>query len=135
MSSCSDDGLIKIWTVGRNLPDITLTGHQSDVKCIDWHPYRSLIASGSRESLIKLWDPKSPNSCVSNIANHKKSIMCLQWNQNGNWLATGAKDGQIKIFDIRVMKEIENLRGHNCDVCSLQWHPVHESLLLSGKFR
>ena len=63
MFMSSDDGLIRIWTVGSNHADITLSGHQSDVKCIDWHPFRSLVASGSRESAIKLWDPKS-QACV-----------------------------------------------------------------------
>lgn len=112
---------------------MTLTGHGSDVRCIDWHPYRSLIASGSRESVIKLWDPKQ-SSCVSNITSHKKSVQCLHWNQNGNWLASGGKDGLVKIFDIRVMREMENLRGHNADVTSLQWHPHFEALLLSGGY-
>lgn len=129
----SDDSSVKVWTVGRDMPDITLSGHQSDVRCVDWHPYRSLIVSGSRENIIKLWDPKQA-ACVSNISSHKKSILCCKWNLNGNWLATGAKDGLVKIFDIRVMKEMENLRGHNSDVCSLQWHPQHETLLLSGEF-
>eukprot|EP00595_Chromulina_sp_UTEXLB2642_P000006 CAMPEP_0196761990 /NCGR_PEP_ID=MMETSP1095-20130614/1323_1 /TAXON_ID=96789 ORGANISM="Chromulina nebulosa, Strain UTEXLB2642" /NCGR_SAMPLE_ID=MMETSP1095 /ASSEMBLY_ACC=CAM_ASM_000446 /LENGTH=453 /DNA_ID=CAMNT_0042112191 /DNA_START=192 /DNA_END=1553 /DNA_ORIENTATION=+ len=133
LASCSDDGSVRIWSVGQDQPDSILPGHQSDVKCVDWHPFRALIASGSRESMVKLWDPKSGN-CLSTISSHKKSIMCCQWNQNGNWLATGAKDGQVKIHDIRVMKELENLRGHNSDVCSLQWHPIHESLLLSGGY-
>lgn len=129
----SDDSFLKLWTVGRDKPDLILSGHQSDVRCVDWHPYRSIIASGSRESIVKLWDPKQ-GTCVSNISSHKKSIMCCQWNENGNWLATGAKDGLIKVFDIRVMKELESLRGHNSDICSMQWHPQYESLLLSGGY-
>lgn len=37
------------------------TGHGSDVKCIDWHPHKALIVSGSKDSQqpIILWDPKS----------------------------------------------------------------------------
>ena len=34
-------------------------GHGDDVRCVDWHPYKALIASGSRDNLVKLWDPKS----------------------------------------------------------------------------
>ena len=71
---------------------------------------------------------------LSNIASHKKSVQCCEWNLNGNWLATGSKDANVKIFDIRTMKELESLRGHNSDVCSLGWHPQHESLLLSGGY-
>lgn len=58
LASCSDDSTIHIWTVGRDKPDHTFTEHQNDVKCLDWHPYRSLVASGSRDSYVKLWDPR-----------------------------------------------------------------------------
>lgn len=32
------------------------------------------------------------------------------------------------------MKELESFRGHNSDVTCLDWHPQHESLLLSGGY-
>lgn len=131
--SCSDDNFIHIWSASNDKPEMTLTGHQMDVKCVDWHPYRALIASGSRDSSVKLWDPKTGN-CLSTLAGHKKQVNNCIWNQNGNWLATGSKDGLIKIYDIRMMKEIEILKGHNYDVTSMAWHPQHESLLLSGGY-
>jgi len=53
-----DDGRLHIWAAGRDKPETVLLGHQSDVKCVDWHPQRALIASGSRDSAIRLWDPK-----------------------------------------------------------------------------
>lgn len=137
VASCSDDGLLKIWTIGRDTPDLIYQGHQSEIKCMDYHPFRSLIVTGSRDSSIKLWDPnqRPESACVSNISSHKKTIMCCQWNpNNGNLLATGAKDAMVKIFDIRMMKEIQNLRGHNSDVCSMGWHPQIESLLLTGGY-
>jgi WD40 repeat protein len=134
----SDDGKIHIWSTGYDKPERVLTGHQSDIKTVDWHPYRSLIASGSRDATVKLWDPKtSSNSSICTITSHKKQINTLQWNTlNGNWLATGSTDGLIKVFDIRVMKEFETFRGghNNADICRLAWNPMHESLLVSGGY-
>ena len=42
-------------------------GHGADVKCVDWHPQKSLIASGSKDNQqpIKLWDPKSGQSLAT----------------------------------------------------------------------
>jgi WD40 repeat protein len=57
-----DDGAVHIWAGGRDKPEQVLVGHQSDVKCVDWHPHRALIASGSRDSSLILWDPKQGKS-------------------------------------------------------------------------
>ncbi len=36
-------------------------GHGADVKCVDWHPHKGILVSGSKDSQqpIILWDPKS----------------------------------------------------------------------------
>lgn len=40
------------------------TGHGADVKCVDWHPRKNLLVSGSKDNQqpIKLWDPKAGQS-------------------------------------------------------------------------
>ncbi len=56
----SDDAKVNIWAMGAkvNQPETVLLGHQSDIKCVEWHGYRSLIATGSRDSTVRLWDPR-----------------------------------------------------------------------------
>jgi len=34
----------------------TLTGHKTNVRCLDFHPYGDFVASGSFDTNIKLWD-------------------------------------------------------------------------------
>lgn len=58
-ATCSDDSLIKIWDFNQGVEERALTGHGWDVKCVDWHPYKALIASGSKDNMVKLWDPKT----------------------------------------------------------------------------
>ena len=40
------------------------TGHGADVKCVDWHPRKNLLVSGSKDNQqpIKLWDAKAGQS-------------------------------------------------------------------------
>lgn len=51
-----------------------MTGHGWDVKTVEWHPYKSLIVSGSKDNLIKLWDPRTGNS-LSTLYGHKNTVM------------------------------------------------------------
>lgn len=57
--TASDDSTLKIWSFNDGTEERVLTGHGWDVKCVDWHPYKCLVASGGKDSLIKLWDPKA----------------------------------------------------------------------------
>ena len=34
-------------------------GHGWDVKCVEWHPTKGLLASGSKDKLVKFWDPRT----------------------------------------------------------------------------
>jgi WD40 repeat protein len=50
-----------------------MTQHGSDVKSVHWHPRKALIASGSKDSLVKLWDPKT-GKCVFTVHGHKNTV-------------------------------------------------------------
>ncbi|XP_065060829.1 uncharacterized protein LOC135688058 [Rhopilema esculentum] len=132
-ATCSDDGTVKIWDFYRCQEERVLRGHGADVKCLDWHPSKGLLVSGSKDSQqpLKLWDPKSGSSLCT-IHMHKSTVMDLQWNRNGDWLLTASRDHLIKVFDIRAMKEIQTFRGHKKEATAVDWHPVHESLFASG---
>ncbi|PAV74439.1 hypothetical protein WR25_02429 [Diploscapter pachys] len=133
LATASDDGTAKIWDFSRYSEERRLQGHGSEVRTIDWHPMKGLIATGSRDSQqpVKLWDPKSPD-CLATFQDHKSSVMAVEWNRNGNWLLTAGRDHLIKLYDIRMMREMSTFRGHKKEVISIAWHPVHESLFVSG---
>lgn len=58
-ASCSDDRYVKIFDFAKAEEEVCFGGHGSDVKCCEWHPTKCLIMSGSKDNLVKLWDPKT----------------------------------------------------------------------------
>ena len=65
---------MRIWDWEYYKEERALTGHGWDVKTVEWHPYKSLIVSGSKDNLIKLWDPRTGNS-LSTLYGHKNTVM------------------------------------------------------------
>ena len=111
-----------------------LRGHGADVKCVDWHPLKGIVVSGSKDSQqpIKLWDPKS-GQVLHTIHAHKSTVMDCAWNNNGNWLITASRDHLLKLFDLRNLKEeMQTFRGHKKEASAVKWHPVHEGMFSSG---
>ncbi|CAF1061326.1 unnamed protein product, partial [Didymodactylos carnosus] len=134
-ATCSDDSFIRIFDFMTGQEERELRGHGCDVKCVDWHPHKGLLISGSKDSQqpIILWDPKSGKK-LATLHAHKNTCMDLKWNKhNGNWLISASRDHFCKLFDIRNLKEeVQCFRGHKKEACTLSWHPVHERLFASG---
>ncbi|XP_059586873.1 pre-mRNA 3' end processing protein WDR33 isoform X1 [Alligator mississippiensis] len=133
-ATCSDDGTVRIWDFLRCHEERILRGHGADVKCVDWHPTKGLVVSGSKDSQqpIKFWDPKTGQS-LATLHAHKNTVMEVKLNLNGNWLLTASRDHLCKLFDIRNLKEeLQVFRGHKKEATAVAWHPVHEGLFASG---
>ncbi|KAJ9127615.1 hypothetical protein QFC24_001025 [Naganishia onofrii] len=115
-----DDGHVKIWTFGEAREEKVCTGHGWDVRDLEWHPFKGLVVSGSKDLLVKFWDPRLG-----------KDISTFP---DGNLVATAGGEGLIRLFDIRTFKELEPLKGHKEPITALAWHPVHNTLLTSGSY-
>jgi katanin p80 WD40 repeat-containing subunit B1 len=50
----SQTGALKIWDLEAAKIVRTLTGHKAAIRCMDFHPYGDLLASGSLDTSIKV---------------------------------------------------------------------------------
>jgi len=137
--SCSDDHSIKIWDFERGALDRSLEGndvdggksHGWDVKTAQWHPDKALIASGSKDNVIKLWDPRTPREiCMLHL--HKNTVTALRWHPTAHCFASSSRDQLVKLFDVRAMREFATFKAHKREISSLAWHPTHPELFASG---
>lgn len=132
--SAGDDNLIKLWNFNEGIEERVLTGHGWEVRSVDWHPTKGLIASGSKDNLVKLWDPRT-SRCLSTLHYHKQTVGMVRFQPgSGNFLATASRDATCRILDLRAMKDFKILRGHEKDVTSVAWHPIHTSLVVTGGY-
>ncbi|KAI1393669.1 WD40 repeat-like protein [Hypoxylon trugodes] len=130
--TASDDSSLKIFDFAGGVAESTLQGHGWDAKSCDWHPTKGLIVSGSKDHLVKLWDPRTQR-CLTTLHGHKNTITKTSFERVMGWcLATSARDQTARIFDIRMMRDICLLRGHEKDISTLAWHPIHPNLLSTG---
>jgi DNA excision repair protein ERCC-8 len=61
----------------------------------------SLVAIGSDDAVVKLWDPAS-NVIAHTLSGHRGSVHAIEWLASSEYaLATGGAEGDVRIWDIR----------------------------------
>ncbi|WP_377480462.1 MAG: hypothetical protein P2A85_12545 [Microcoleus anatoxicus] len=86
----------------------TLSGHSSSVLSVVISPNGQILASGSADGTIKLWDLTTWQE-IRTLTSHNSSILSLAIDADGKILASGSADGTIKLWDVTTGQEIRTL--------------------------
>ncbi|KAH1407298.1 hypothetical protein KXW78_004127 [Aspergillus fumigatus] len=71
-----------------------------------------LLASGSDDKTIKLWDPTT-GALKHTLVGHSDSILSVAFSQDGQFLASGSHDKTIKLCDPTTGNLKHTLEGHS----------------------
>ena len=80
-------------------PFLTLTGHDAPVIVVKYSPDGSLIASGSDDASVRIWD-SSDGSLVRELIGHMESVNDLSFSPDGAILASASNDGSVRFWDV-----------------------------------
>ncbi|KAL7068009.1 hypothetical protein ACR3K2_14410 [Cryptosporidium serpentis] len=122
--------------------------------CMDWlydpmkcDESKNIVAVGSFENEIKLWDLDSIDSLEpvsilgktpkkrGNSSGHKGAVMCLHAHpQNSTILGSGSADETVRVWDIVENKSIGCYKKCKNKVQCIEWHPKERNILFSADF-
>ncbi|KAH0528173.1 hypothetical protein TsFJ059_003068 [Trichoderma semiorbis] len=149
--SASDDSTIKTWDAATGQCLSTLTGHESPAKTVlpvtkisklPLGQLRSLlpskgekdnatvIASGSQDQTVKLWDPET-GLCIKTLEGHTGVIWSVAWAPDQKHVASASDDASVKIWDSTTDLAKFTLQ-HKFPVYSVAWSPDGTKLASSS---
>ena len=109
IATCSGDKTIKIWN-GSTLIT-TIIGHIDFVYSLEYFKQEKLLISGSRDTLIKVWDASNFN-LKANLIGHNSSVISLALIENQTTLISGSCDHSIIIWNLTSFSLTKSLRQH-----------------------
>ena len=99
-----------------------LRGHTEAVTALAFSPDDRLLASGSADQTVKLWDAVTGKE-VRSMRGHEKSVTCLAFSPDGKRLASGGADSTVKIWNTATGKELYSRKVHDASVTALAYSP------------
>ncbi|EED16650.1 WD-repeat protein, putative [Talaromyces stipitatus ATCC 10500] len=115
----------------RGLPEVesawsavqqTLEGHSGSVFAVAFSPDGKLVASGSVDYTIKLWD-LATGTLRQTLEGHSSSVRAVAFSPKGKLVASGSDDKTVKLWDLATGTLRQTLEGHSGSVFAVAFSP------------
>ncbi|MEH1903431.1 MAG: hypothetical protein V7L04_18970 [Nostoc sp.] len=128
LASADEDGNIYIWNTKNKqnkLIAIINKAHPSIIYGLDFSPDGKMLASGSTDETVKVWDVdkaiNGESSLITTLKGHTQQVNRLEFSPDGNIIASSSNDGTVRFWKWQsssrtdVTPEVENLLKYSCN--------------------
>ncbi|KIJ66198.1 hypothetical protein HYDPIDRAFT_166510 [Hydnomerulius pinastri MD-312] len=155
MFTGSQDRTIKMWDLsevpltfngGEPLHGHSLTthkAHEKDINCLDVAPNDLLLASGSQDRTVKVYEisyrpgsgGKSPHGEIKLLGTckgHKRGVWNVRFGRTERVLATGSGDKTVKLWSLEDFTCVKTFEGHTNSVLRVDFINYGTQLVSTG---
>ena len=107
----------------------TLEGHTSAIQSLSFSPDGTILASGSEDSTVVLWNVATRTN-IATLEGHTRFVKSVSFSPDGTILASGGSSGTILLWDVATRTNIATLK-HPGRLTSVAFSP-DGTILASG---
>ncbi len=113
-------------------PELSVqTGHAGPVLAVAFSRDGKVLASGSVDNTVKLWDVANGHELRA-LKGHEMSMTSLAFSSDDKLLAGGSADNSVSIWDLATGREKIRVRGHTLYVSAVSFSPDNRVLMSAG---
>ncbi|KAH9057607.1 WD40-repeat-containing domain protein [Lactarius vividus] len=132
----TDDRTVRIIdaATGATSGEAWTTGQTGYIMAIAMSPDNKVLAAGSNDSTIVLYDMDKRSTIGLPLTGHTSAIRSLTFSKDGRLLASGSEDLTVRLWNVQTGKKIcDPLYGHTSYVSSVRFSPDMKQLLVGAE--
>jgi WD40 repeat protein len=98
-------------------------GNTTHIWSIDYGPERDIIAAGSFDYKIKVWDVTT-QAVKLTLEGHTKSTLPVAISPDEKYFVSGSLDKSIKIWNAQTGEMLKSLERHSDNIYDIEFHPT-----------
>ncbi|KAL5577609.1 hypothetical protein UlMin_019308 [Ulmus minor] len=130
-----------------SLPTLSVVGHENIVTSLAFNPYNEyLVATGSIDETVKLFDIRKFYKPVHTLTSHKDSVYQIGWNPKEETIIASSDHGRrLLVWDLSRIGEVQTPEkaedgppellfihgGHTSEISDFSWSPCEEWIIAS----
>lgn len=107
----------------------TLSGHGGNITSLSFNAMGTILASGSRDGTVRLWDTFTDTEVA--ILNHNDRVSAIAFSPNGAQVATLTQGGTVRLWDAGSGVEIAQF-AHSAEAVAVAFSPDGSRIASGG---
>ncbi|XP_075243677.1 uncharacterized protein LOC142337920 [Convolutriloba macropyga] len=132
MASSDHAGVVNLWSLASETPSATLSGHNSRVAKLSFHPSGRFLATCCYDSSWRLWDLNKQEELLFQEG-HTRPVYDISFQCDGSVCATVSLDCFGRVWDLRTGRCIMIMDGHQRPVYSVDFSPNGHEMITGSE--
>lgn len=111
--------LLRHYRIGEKEPVRSIRGHRMPVTCMAYDNSGTLVASGSADKTVRVWDiPRG--HCTHSFREHSDVVQLVRFHPTKLVLFSGSDDSTLRMYDLKTSSCVACFRQHMSlptDIC------------------